>query len=120
MNLAEALKKEFPWLGTNRDAGSGADVIERLAEIYERETLKPVLVRGRKQQYLVCPKCKGKYFKYEDIGNVRQIIGILDGVLMVDGLYSTDDCDYGNNGCLTCQKCFADFGLPKKLQIRFV
>ena len=32
---AALLKQRFPWLGTDLDAGSGADVICNLAELYE-------------------------------------------------------------------------------------
>ncbi len=32
--LAALLKARFPWLGTEEDAGSGADVIQELAELY--------------------------------------------------------------------------------------
>lgn len=33
--FAEVLKEHFPWLGTDDDAGSGADVIGELGELYE-------------------------------------------------------------------------------------
>lgn len=32
--LAQVLKRRFPWLGTDLDAGSGADVIEELDRLY--------------------------------------------------------------------------------------
>lgn len=39
--FTDVLKRSFPWLGTDEEAGSGADVIETLCELYEQSNLQP-------------------------------------------------------------------------------
>lgn len=124
--ITAILKSTFPWLGTDQEAGSGADVIQKLAEVYQTYQREPIKVTGRKHKHLVCPKCeastKNSRFKYvEDIENRRDVNGFReDGALLIEGFYETEGGDDGADPRIECQNCLETFAIPTDLEIDFV
>lgn len=126
--ICAILKSTFPWLGTDKDAGSGADVIDKLTEMFELYQRQPIQIAGKKRKHLVCPnpKCgvsdKESRFKYvEDIENRRDVNGFReDGVLLIEGFYETEGGDDGADPRIECQNCLETFAIPPDLEIDFV
>ncbi len=121
--IRELLRTTFPWLGTDEDAGSGADVIESLVELYTKLKLKKIKIN--KTGKLTCPYCnKSSRFRYiEDIQNHREVSGMNEELnsLLVDGFYeSTEGYDDGEDARLECRNCFAECSLPEKVEVTFV
>lgn len=120
--IATLLKTNFPWLGTEEEAGSGADVIGQLCELYRTVSRPPAPVRG-KIPTVCCPnkKCSqhtvrgardGYGFNYlEDGGIYRRVRGIENGALVVDSHYDTDD-ENTEDARLYCRECGEQFSLP--------
>lgn len=74
----------------------------------EPEPLEPLPELPRD---LVCPQCGSNRLLYvEDIGCTRQVQGFdADGTLRVNGLYSTDGWDEGENPRFACSSCLQEF-----------
>lgn len=82
-------------------------------------TLAPAVIRRGK---LICPHCRAvDSFRYvEDISSGRDVEGIIDGALAIQGYYETEGFDEeGENQRLLCCKCGKDSALPEKLEVTF-
>lgn len=76
----------------------------------------------RKGKGFQCPECKGRNFEYlEDIACRRRVNGIIDGVLQIEGRYTTDGFDEdGENFRLMCSSCCTEFAMPGDLEHDFI
>jgi hypothetical protein len=70
---------------------------------------------------LVCPQCGGEEIAYvEDIGNWRRVRALNGSTLVIDGLYSTEGYDDGDNPRLQCRDCVHEWALPADVEMEFV
>lgn len=128
------LKQAFPWLGTDEPV-SGADVVDRLNELYAADEQPEPTAPGPPTE-LVCPHCQSKqgdntrvvFYYIEDIQNHRDVVEIVtDGetggevTLLVAGHYETGEgYDDGDSPRLLCRNCVTEFPVPAGLAVDFV
>jgi len=121
--MRNLLKQAFPWLETNEDAGSGADVIQALCDLHESLKRKPARVSADGR--LFCPNCKkpGSFRYIEDIQNHRTVgtVNRSTKTLFIEGFYeSGEGYDDGEDGRLECRNCYAECDLPAGYDVEFV
>lgn len=121
MDIAVLLKHRFPWLGTDEDAGSGADVIQELDDFYQLH-LTPVatITRGK----LVC-SCGAKevprlsehgYSVTHDLISIGRHAGIK--ARGWDG-NSNKISEEGSHYTLECTSCMKQHRLPDGMDVNW-
>lgn len=118
MLSAAALKEAFPWLGTDEDV-SGADVVDRLNDLYQRLSLSTGVIQDGTLHCPVCYRTEGLRY-LEDISNHRKVEAVLDDdLLLINSHYDTENTDDGVNPRIVCP-CGEQFLIPLGLECKFV
>jgi predicted RNA-binding Zn-ribbon protein involved in translation (DUF1610 family) len=129
--VAKLLKARFTWLGTDLDAGSGADVIGALAAFYDEltpSTKKPRKTKKRSTKpprTLKCQNCGekadgGSLRVVYDTVVERSIISYSPGLIIANGMvesYANEESESGDR--LECSSCGHEFPIPENVRVDY-
>lgn len=116
---AKDLKETFPWLGTDKDAGSGDDIIDELCGLYQ--SLKPKRPRKAKKppKQLRCPNCKdGIVFLrvLEDTVVNRPVLSYANSRIKAGAITNYQNEESEHAARLECD-CGHEFPIPDGVQV---